>query len=81
MLNIKFPELYEILYTQYFLTSYKQFDYSTTEKGLQDVHLNAEFFGKVVGSRGTLLDWKLMEVGTMKMCCTTHVYMNKMLIV
>ena len=43
-----------------------QFNHNRTIKGLQEDDLNDEFFSKVIGTRGTLVDWKPMEVRIMK---------------
>jgi len=48
-----------------FALSHERLGRNRPENGLHEVHLNNEFFSKMVGSRGTLLDWKPMKVSNM----------------
>ena len=46
----------------HFASAHERLGRNRPEHGLREVHLNKEFFSKVVGSRGTLVDWKPMKV-------------------
>jgi len=46
----------------HFASAHERLGRNRPENGLRDVHLNKEFFSKVVGSRGTLVDWKPLKV-------------------
>ena len=47
----------------HFASAHERLGRNRPEHGLREKHLNKEFFTKVVGSRGTLVDWKPFKVG------------------
>jgi len=49
----------------HFASSHERLGRNRPENGLREVHLNNEFFSKVVGSKGTLIGWKPLKVGIM----------------
>ena len=46
----------------HFASAHERLGRNRPENGLREVHLNKEFFSKVIGSRGTLVNWKPMKV-------------------
>jgi len=48
----------------HFASSHERLGRNRPENGLREVHLNNEFFSKVVGSKGTLIGWKPLKVST-----------------
>ena len=53
----------------HFASAHERLGRNRPEHGLREVHLNSEFFSKVVDSRGTLVDWKPMKVG-----CASNIF-------
>jgi len=51
-----------------FVSSHERLGRNRPENGLHEAHLNKDFFSKVVGSRGTLLDWKSKKVVNVTLC-------------
>jgi len=56
----------------HFASSHERLGRNRPENGFREIHLNNDFFSKVVGSRGTLIDWKPMKVSTSSVCNNIH---------
>ena len=46
----------------HFASSHERLGRNRPDNGLREVHLNKEFFRKVVGSRGMMVEWKPFKV-------------------